>query len=58
MKLALAALGALLFVTMPTAAAPAQAKKSARARCPSHWSLIGDVCISSRTGDVIMARRK
>lgn len=57
MKFALAA-GALLFAAMTYAAPPAHAKKAVRARCPSHWSLIGDVCISDRTGDVMMARRK
>lgn len=58
MKFAIGAVGAFLFVAMLAVAPPAQARKAVRARCPSHWSLMGDVCISDRTGDVMMARKK
>ena len=58
MKVTVGAFSALLFVVMLATLPPAQAKTATGARCPRHWSLIGDVCINDRNGDVMLARRK
>jgi hypothetical protein len=58
MKITVFAFGALPFVVMLATLPPAQAMTATGVRRPRHWSLIGDVCINDRNGDVILARKK
>ena len=55
MKSTVAVVGTLLFVAMLATSPPALAKKKPKADvCPSRYSLVGEICISSRTGDVVL----
>ena len=58
MKMAVGMVGVLLFVATLTTSMPALAKEAPKLVCPSGNSLIGEVCISNRTGDVEMAEKK
>ena len=49
----------IAFTAMPAASQQnASAGNTSRLTCPSGYDLIGEVCISRKTGDVVLASRK
>ncbi len=54
MKSSICIVFALISIAALAAAPPVQAKKAHAQACPRGWSLIGEVCINDRTGDVAL----
>jgi hypothetical protein len=50
--------GMLAAIVVFADAVPGRAQQTTRQFCPAGYSLIGDVCISDKTGDVVLPNKK